>query len=143
MQFHEKIFENFKNIFAMRKMQLKNLKFKRRNINWSRRSQNAKRNEKLWIYQKNEIVHAKMNESLHQNNNAKKKSLKTQLKKKKKKKYKHSHTHTHTRNYMNTSKCKMMTTVNIVKIIILIINNFIYVNFDKLSQMWIIYSSIC
>ena len=51
--------------------------------------------------------------------------------KKKKKKYKHSHTHTHTRNYKNASKRKVKTTVNIVKTIILIINNFIYVNSDK------------
>ena len=49
----------------MRKMQSRNLKFEKRNINRSRKSQNAKRNEKLRIYQKNEIVHAKINESLH------------------------------------------------------------------------------
>ena len=65
MQSHEKTFESFKNIFAIRKMQLKNLKFEKRNINWSRRSQNAKRSEKLRIYRKNEVVHAKTNESLH------------------------------------------------------------------------------
>ena len=47
MQFHEKTFKNFKNIFAMRKMQSKNLKFKKRNINRSQKSQNAKRSRKL------------------------------------------------------------------------------------------------
>ena len=85
MQFHKKTFENFKNIFAMRKMQSRNLKFKRRNINRSRKFQNAKWNEKLRIYRKNEIIHAKINESLHQNNNAKEKNSKTQLRKEKKK----------------------------------------------------------
>ena len=55
-------------------------------------------------------------------------------KRKKKEEHKHSHTHTHTRNYINASKRRTMTTVNIVKTIILIINNFIYVNFDKSSQ---------
>ena len=84
-QHHERIFKNFKNIFTMRKMQSKNLKFKKHNINRSRKSQNAKRNKKLWTYQKNEIVHAKTNESLHQYNNAKEKSSKTQLTKKKRK----------------------------------------------------------
>ena len=57
----------------MRKMQLRNLKFKKRNINRLRRSQNAKQNKKLRIYRKNEIVHAKTNELLHQYNNVKKK----------------------------------------------------------------------
>ena len=85
MQLHERILESFKNIFAMRKMQSRNLKFKRRNINRSRKSQNAKRNEKLQIYWKNEIIHAKTNESLHQNNNAKRKNSKAQLKKEKRK----------------------------------------------------------
>ena len=73
MQFYERIFGSFKNIFAMRKMQSKNLKFKKRNINRSRRSQNVKRNKKLRIYRKNEIIHAKINKSLHQNNNVKEK----------------------------------------------------------------------
>ena len=141
MQFHERTFESFKNIFAMRRMQLKNLKFKKRNINRSRKSQNAKRNEKLWIYRKNEIVHAKTNESLHQDNNAKEKNLKTQLKKEKRKR-KNTNIRMHTRNYRNASKRKTMTTINIVKTITLIINNFIYVNFDKFSQTWIIYSLI-
>ena len=76
MQFHERILESFKNIFAMRRMQLKNLKFKKRNINWSRKSQNVKRKEKLQIYWKNEIIHVKTNESLHQDNNAKEKNSK-------------------------------------------------------------------
>ena len=67
----------------MRKMRSKNLKFKKRNINRSRRFQNAKQNEKLRIYRKNKIIHAKINELLHQNNNAKEKSSKTQLRKKK------------------------------------------------------------
>ena len=49
----------------MRRIRLKNLKFKKRNINRSRRFQNAKRNKKLRIYRKNEIVYAKTNESLH------------------------------------------------------------------------------
>ena len=97
MQFHEKIFESFKNIFAMQRMQSKNIKFEKRNINRSRKSQNAKRSRKLQIYRKNEIVHAKINELLHQDNNTKKKSLKTQLKReKKKKKYKYSHIHIRT-----------------------------------------------
>ena len=52
--------------------------------------------------------------------------------KKKKKKHKHSYIHTHTRNYKNVLKCRTMTTINIVKTIILIINNFIYVNFNQL-----------
>ena len=69
----------------MQRMQLKNLKFERRNINRSRKSQNAKRSRKLRIYRKNEIIYAKTNESLHQDNNAKKKNSKTQLKKEKKK----------------------------------------------------------
>ena len=86
MQLHEKTFENFKNIFAMRRMQSKNLKFERRNINRSRRSQNITRSRKLRIYQKNEIVYAKTNESLHHDNNAKEKNSKTQLKKEKRKK---------------------------------------------------------
>ena len=84
-QHHKKTFKSFKNIFAMRRMQSKNLKFKKRNINRSRRSQNAKRNRKLQIYWRNEVIHAKTNESLHQCNNAKEKSSKTQLTKKKKK----------------------------------------------------------
>ena len=84
-QHHEKTFKNFKNIFAMRKMQSRNLKFERRNINRSRRFQNAKRSRKLQIYWRNEVVYAKTNESLHQYNNAKKKSSKAQLIKKKKK----------------------------------------------------------
>ena len=74
------------------------MKFERRNINRSRRSQNAKRNRKLRIYRKNEIVHAKINESLHQDNNAKEKSSKTQLRKEKRKKENiniHTHTRTH------------------------------------------------
>ena len=50
MQLHKKTFKNLKNIFAMRKMQSKNLKFKKRNINRSRKFQNAKRNRKLRIY---------------------------------------------------------------------------------------------
>ena len=98
MQFHKKTFESLKNIFAMRKMQSKNLKFERRNINRSRKSQNAKQNEKLWIYRKNEIIHAKTNESLHQDNNAKEKSSKTQLKKEKWKR-KNINTRTHTRTH--------------------------------------------
>ena len=117
-------------------MQSKNLKFKRRNINRSRKSQNAKQSRKLQIYRKNEIVYAKINESLHQNNNTKKKKFENAIKKrkKKKKKHKHSHTHTYTRNYKDTLKRKMMTIISIVKTITLIINNFIYVNSDKFSQ---------
>ena len=84
MQSHEKTFESFKNIFAMQKMQSRNLKFKRRNINRSRKFQNVKQNRKLRIYRRNEIIYVKTNESLHQCNNAKKKSSKTQLIKKKK-----------------------------------------------------------
>ena len=61
----------------MQKMRSRNLKFKKRNINRSRRFQNAKRSEKLRIYRKNKIIHAKTNESLHQNNNAKEKNSKT------------------------------------------------------------------
>ena len=95
MQSHERILENFKNIFAMRRMQSRNLKFEKRNINWSRKSQNAKWSRKLRIYWRNEVIHAKTNESLHQNNNAKKKSSKTQLKKEKRKK-KNINIHTHT-----------------------------------------------
>ena len=64
MQLHERIFKNFKNIFAMRKMLSKNLKFERHNINRLRNSQNAKRNEKLRIYLKNKIIYVKTNESL-------------------------------------------------------------------------------
>ena len=70
----------------MRKIQSKNLKFKKRNINQPRRFQNAKQNRKLRTYRKNEIIHAKINESLHHDNNAKKKSSKTQLRKEKRKK---------------------------------------------------------
>ena len=65
MQFHEKFFKNLKNISAMRKIQSKNLKFKKRNINRLRKSQNAKQSKKLQIYQKNEIIYVKTNESLH------------------------------------------------------------------------------
>ena len=54
--------------------------------------------------------------------------------KKKKRKHKHSHIYIHTRNYKNALKRKLMTTINIVKIITSIINNFIYVSFDKFSQ---------
>ena len=65
----------------------------------------------------------------------KKKNSKTQLiKKKKKKKCKHLHTHMHICNYKNVLKHKTMTIVNIVKTITSIINNFIYINFDKFSQ---------
>ena len=98
MQSHEKILESFKNIFAMRRVQLKNLKFERRNINRSRRFQNAKWSRKLWIYWKNEVVHAKTNESLYHDNNAKEKSPKTQLRKEKKKR-KNINTHIHTRTH--------------------------------------------
>ena len=42
MQFYEKIFKSFKNVFVMRKMQSRNSKFEKRNINRSRRFQNAK-----------------------------------------------------------------------------------------------------
>ena len=82
----------------MRRMQSKNLKFERRNINRSRRSQNAKQNRKLRTYRKNEIVYAKINESLHQDNNAKEKSPKAQLRKEKKKR-KNINIHTHTRTH--------------------------------------------
>ena len=141
MQPHERTFKNLKNIFAMRRMQLRNLKFERRNINRPRRSQNAKRSEKLQTYWKNEVVHAKTNESLHQDNNAKEKSSKAQLRKEKRKR-KNINIRTHTRNYRNALKRRAMTTVSIVKTITSIINNFIYVNFDKSSQTWVIYSSI-
>ena len=49
----------------MQKMQSKNLKFKKRNINRLRKSQNAKQNRKLRTYQKNEIIYAKTNKSLY------------------------------------------------------------------------------
>ena len=99
MQLHEKTFENLKNIFAMRRMQSRNLKLKRRNINRSRKSQNATQNKKLWIYQKNEVVHAKTNESLHHDNNMKKKNPKAQLKKEKRKR-KNINTRTYTRTHI-------------------------------------------
>ena len=105
MQLHEKILKNFKNIFAMRKMQLKNLKFEKRDINRPRRSQNAKRNKKLRIYRKNEIVHAKTNESLHQNNNAKEKNSKTQLRKEKRKR-KNINIRTHTCTHAIIKMCR-------------------------------------
>ena len=38
MQFYKRIFKSFKNIFAMRKMQSKNLKFEKYNINRLRKS---------------------------------------------------------------------------------------------------------
>ena len=38
MQFYKKTFKNFKNIFAMRKILLRNLKFEKRNINRSQKS---------------------------------------------------------------------------------------------------------
>ena len=60
-----------------------------------------------------------------------KKNLKTQLRKEK---YKHLYTYTYIRNYKNASKRKTKITINIVKTITFIINNFIYVNSDKLSQ---------
>ena len=48
-----------------------------------------------------------------------------------KKKEKHKNTYTY--NFENALKRKIMTTINIIKIIILIINNFIYVNFNEVS----------
>ena len=97
-QFHKKIFKSFRNIFAMRRMQSRNLKFKRCNINRSRKFQNAKWSEKLQIYWKNEIIHTKTNESLHQNNNAKEKNSKAQLRKEKRKR-KNINIRTHTRTH--------------------------------------------
>ena len=82
----------------MRRMQSKNLKFEKYNINRSRRSQNATRSKKLRIYRKNEIIHAKTNESLHHDNNAKKKNSKTQLRKEKRKR-KNINIRTHTRTH--------------------------------------------
>ena len=46
-------------------MQSRNLKFEKHNINRSRKFQNAKQNEKLQIYRKNEIIYTKTNELLH------------------------------------------------------------------------------
>ena len=88
MQSYKKTYENLKNIFIMRKMQLKKLKLKKRNINWLRKPQNIKRHKKLWIYRKNKIVHARIIKLLHQYNNVRKKSSKMQLIKRKKEKRK-------------------------------------------------------
>ena len=49
----------------MRKMLLKNFKFKRCNINRLQKSQNIKQKKRLQRFQRNEIVYAETNESLH------------------------------------------------------------------------------
>ena len=56
------------------------------------------------MYWKNEIIHAKINELLHQDNNAKEKNSKTQLKKEKRKR-KNINIRTHIRTHTIIKMC--------------------------------------